>query len=234
MLALEHITVRYGGVPAVSDVSLHVSDGEIVAVIGPNGAGKTSLFDALSGLAPVAAGSRIELDGKDISRFSPERRCAAGIARTFQIPRLFRSLTVRQSLEVVAPRGADVDQFLQACQIADVAGSYPNVLPLPVQRRCEIARALASGGRVLLLDEVAAGLPMSEHEQLVALVRELAATHRRMIILVEHVLPLVEALTERVIVLNSGSVVAEGSLAELRRNPAVVTAYLGQPEKAAS
>ncbi len=231
MLSLEHVTVNYGGVPAVSDVTFDVADGEIVAIIGPNGAGKTSLFDALSGLTPVAANSQLRLDGRDITRLSPERRCRAGIARTFQIPRLFRTLTIRQSLEVVAT-GGRVEEYLTSCGIADIAGELPGVLPLPVQRRCEIARALASGGRVLLLDEVAAGLPMSEHDRLVALVRNLAAEHRRTILMVEHVLPLVETLTDRVIVLNSGQIIAEGSLASLRQNPAVVTAYLGQPEGA--
>jgi len=227
MLSLQHVTVNYGGVPAVSDVSFDVADGEIMALIGPNGAGKTSLFDALSGLTPVASGSRLLLDGRDVSRLSPEQRCRAGIARTFQIPRLFRTLTVRQSLEVVAG-GRPVDEQLALCGIEDVAAELPGTLPLPVQRRCEIARALASGGRVLLLDEVAAGLPASEHDALVALVRQLAVDHRRTIILVEHVLPLVETLTERVIVLNSGRIIAEGSLATLRLDPAVVTAYLGQ------
>lgn len=234
MLSLQSVSVNYGGVPAVDNVSIDVGDGEIIAIIGPNGAGKTSLFDALSGLTPIAAHSGIFIDDRDISRLGPEMRCRAGVARTFQIPRLFKSLTVRQSLTVVSQRSKDIDGILESCGIAQFADALPQTLPLPVQRRCEIARALASGERVLLLDEVAAGLPMSEHDELVRLIRDVAADGRRTIILVEHVLPLVETLTDRVIVLNSGSVIAEGSLAQLRQNPAVVAAYLGRPEGAAS
>jgi branched-chain amino acid transport system ATP-binding protein len=228
MLRLEQVTVNYGGVPAVRGVSFDVAEGEVVAIIGPNGAGKTSLFDALSGLTAVDARSRVYLRERDISRLSPEDRCRAGIARTFQIPRLFGSLTVRQNLEVVAQDPTTVDDHLELCQIGDVAERLPGVLPLPVQKRCEIARALCAGGGVLLLDEVAAGLPVAEHEAFVALLRKLGREHSRTILMVEHVLALVETLTERVIVLHNGELIAEGSLAELRRDPAVVTAYLGQ------
>ena len=230
MLRLEEVSVHYGGVPAVRDVSFDVAQGEVVAIIGPNGAGKTSLFDALSGLAAVEPNSRVFLRDRDISRLSPEERCRAGIARTFQIPRLFGSLTVRQNLEVVAEDPSLVDDHLELCQIRDVADRLPGVLPLPVQKRCEIARALCAGGGVLLLDEVAAGLPTAEHEAFVALLRRLGSEHRRTILMVEHVLALVETLTERVIVLHNGAIIAEGSLAELRRDPDVVTAYLGRSE----
>jgi branched-chain amino acid transport system ATP-binding protein len=228
MLRLEQVTVNYGGVPAVRDVSFDVAEGEVVAIIGPNGAGKTSLFDALSGLTAVEERSRIFLRDRDISRMSPEDRCRAGIARTFQIPRLFGSLTVRQNLEVVAEDPSRVGELLALCSIEDVADHAPGVLPLPVQKRCEIARALCAGGGVLLLDEVAAGLPVAEHDAFVALLRKLGREHRRTILMVEHVLALVETLTERVIVLHNGAIIAEGSLAELRGNPAVVTAYLGR------
>jgi branched-chain amino acid transport system ATP-binding protein len=225
---VESLTVRYGATAALDDVSFNVATGEILGIIGPNGAGKTSLFNALCGLVSVDAATRITLDGVEIARLSPEARCHRGLARTFQIPRLFTDMSVEDNLVVVnASHAADVDEYLDLCDLRDFRFDRPGALPLPVQRRVEIARALSAGGNVLLLDEVAAGLPEVDHERFVELLRNLVTNHGRTVLMVEHVLPLVAELTERVLVFDYGRIIAEGSVASLRDNETVVTAYLG-------
>lgn len=227
-LDITGLTVHYGGVPALDSVGFSVGTGEILGIIGPNGAGKTTLFNALCGLVSVENTTRIVLDGADIARLSPEARCRKGLARTFQIPRLFGAMSVEDNLRAVSSkRAGKVEDYLAICGLLPYRATRPDSLPLPLQRRVEIARALAAGGNVLLLDEVAAGLPEMDHAAFVALLRDLVQNYGRTVLMVEHVLPLVAELTQRVLVLDYGKIIAEGSVASLRDDPAVVTAYLG-------
>jgi branched-chain amino acid transport system ATP-binding protein len=228
-LDLRNLGVSFGGVSAVSEVSFTLGVGEILALIGPNGAGKTTIFNAISGLVPAQPCSVIEINGEDVARKGPEYRARKGLARTFQIPRLFASLTVFENLQAVARVPPDrLLGIARSCNIGQRLQARPGELTLPEQKQVEIARALVTGGNVLLLDEVAAGVAPDEAQRLVEMVRALVASLGISVIAIEHVMPVVERLSERVIVLAAGRVLAEGPLRELRENPEVIAAYFGK------
>jgi branched-chain amino acid transport system ATP-binding protein len=251
LLEIRDLTVRFGGLRAVSGVSLGVGEGEILSIIGPNGAGKTTIFNVVTGLYRPAAGE-VRLRGRAITRLPPHARAALGIARTFQNIRLFRELTVRENVRVArycrtrtgltgalfrtaaARRERDatdrmVGELLAGIGLAAKAGELARNLPYGDQKRVELARALAAAPSVLLLDEPAAGMSAGEADGLMAVIRGLR-DRGLAIVLVEHHIRVVMGVSDRVAVLNHGELIAEGPPAAVRRDPAVIAAYLGTGE----
>lgn len=242
-LRAEGVSVAHGGVLAVAEVDLMVRPGELVGLIGPNGAGKTSTIDALSGFVPHRG--RVLLDGVDLTDLPPHRRARAGVVRTWQSVELFEDLTVREHCEVAAvPSGplgllADlvrpgrhrdtsaVDAALAALDLDDVADRDPATLSHGRQKLVGVARAVAAGPRVLLLDEPAAGLDTAESEEFGSRLRHLVDHGGPGVLLVDHDTRLVFGTCDRVVVLDLGSVIATGTPDEVRDDPRVVQAYLG-------
>ncbi|MET7621695.1 ABC transporter ATP-binding protein [Streptomyces sp. NPDC005408] len=244
------IGVHFGGIRALDGVDLGVRPGEVCGLIGPNGAGKTTLFDVMSGIRRPDEG-RVRLDGVDITRRSPVWRARHGMRRTFQRQQLFGQLTVADNLLVAqewrggggglaadlvasptrrtreTARRERAATVLGACGLDALAGSYAGVLPVGQARMVELARALADLPRVLLLDEPASGMTAEERAQLAAVVRHLADEEGCAVLLVEHNVAFVMELCARVVVLDLGRVLAEGSAAEVRADPKVLDAYLG-------
>lgn len=249
LLEVSDLTKRFRGVTAIDGVSLAVQPGEIRGIVGPNGSGKTTLFNVISGLYRVSAGT-VSLDGQIISNCRPYRVSLLGVSRTFQHLRLFKNLTVRENLLVSLDRTRSwwcwryilwapgvwwrdrelkrqADTLLSRFGLAQFAGAAPAALPYGIQRRVEIARAMASSPRLLLLDEPAAGLNGEERQQLATIVRSIRDSGVT-VVLIEHNMGLVMSLCEQVTVLDSGVVIADGPPSEVARNPAVLEAYLGQ------
>lgn len=236
MLRASGIDVRFGGVHALRDVTISVRPGEVCGLIGPNGAGKTTLFDVLSGIRRPDAGA-IAYAGADITRRSPVWRARHGIRRTFQRQQLFGQLTVTDNLVVAqdwrgGPRRSTRNReraaaVLHECGLDTLAGSYAGALPVGQARMVELARALADPPRVLLLDEPASGTTAEERRQLAAVIRHMADEENCAVLLVEHNVAFVMELCSRVVVLDLGRVLAEGTAAEVRADPAVREAYLG-------
>ena len=236
LLEVDDAVVRFGGNSAVDHVSLGVEAGQITGLIGPNGAGKTTLFNVITGLQAVDSG-RVSLDGVDISRTRPHHRARLGIARTFQRLEIFGSMTVRENVLVAAEikgrangddRSAELmtDSLLHDLHLADVAGEPSDSLPTGRARLVEIARALATGPRLVLLDEPASGLSDSETDDLAELLSRLSGEGLA-ILLVEHDVPLVMRLCERIHVLDFGAILASGKAAEIQADARVQEAYLG-------
>jgi branched-chain amino acid transport system ATP-binding protein len=235
LLEVEQLTRRFGGLAAVAEVSFAVDENEIVGLIGPNGAGKTTLFAVLAGALPPSSG-RIRFDGRDVTGWASDKAARAGVGRTYQIVRMFRSMTTFENVLVGAylrsasPRAARMHAMavLERVGLAHVAYAPAVNLPLALKRRLELARALATAPRLLLLDEVMSGLTPVEAAQAVELIRSLNAEGLT-IILVEHVMEVVMPLSARVVVLDHGAKIAEGPPAAVSRDAAVIEAYLGQP-----
>ncbi len=233
LLQVRGVTKTFGGVAANVDISFDVAPGEILGLIGPNGAGKTSLFNAISGEVSPDRGD-ILLDGKMISGLGPVACARAGVARTFQVVRSFDSMTVLENVMVGAfSHGASTNEAMRAAQdvlafagLAGRADAAAHQLTPPEKRRLEIARALATRPRILLLDEMLTGLTPTEAASGVALVRAVR-DQGVTVVMVEHVMEVVLPLVDRVVVLNLGRVLMQGSPAEVVRHPDVIRAYLG-------
>ncbi len=233
-LSVEAVSKRFGGLLAVDSVAFDVAQGEIVSIIGPNGAGKTTLFNLLTGqLAPTQG--RIMFEGIDVSHLPPQKRAQLGFGRTFQISQTLTSLTVLENAMVGAflrhPRLADAAQHARAVLEQVGLGARASVragaLTLSERRRLEVARALATDPRVLLLDEVMAGLNATEVHQVIELVQMLNARGYTFLV-IEHNLKVVRTFSRRVVVLNRGAKLAEGTAEEVLGSPAVVEAYVGR------
>jgi branched-chain amino acid transport system ATP-binding protein len=235
LLEVEGISRRFRGLKAVDDVSFLVPRGGIVALIGPNGAGKTTTFNLIAGVYAPDAG-RVRLDGHDITGYRPDQACRAGIGRTFQLVKPFGALSVAENVLVGALRdAADMTaarrlaaEILDRLGLAAKAGAPAHSLTLPERKRLETARALATRPKILLLDEVMAGLRPTEIDRMVetftALVRDTGLT----ILLTEHVMRAVMALSHHIVVLHHGRKICEGPPEKVSRDPAVLESYLGE------
>ncbi|OGK83556.1 MAG: ABC transporter ATP-binding protein [Candidatus Rokubacteria bacterium GWA2_70_23] len=229
------ITKSFGGLAALAGVDFAVREGEIVGLIGPNGAGKTTLINAITGVHRADRGT-LAFDGHELTRLPPERIARLGIARTFQIPQPFHTLSVLQNVMVGVVFGrrgtpmkaaaAEARAVLDFVGLGDKASLEPQSLTIVELRRLELARAIGSGARLLLLDEIHAGLTPRELEDAIAMIgklRERGIT----ILMVEHLMRIIMRVCERIIVLDFGKNIAEGAPAEIARNPDVIRAYLG-------
>jgi branched-chain amino acid transport system ATP-binding protein len=238
LLEVEGVTKRFGGLVAVKDVSFALEPGEITGILGPNGAGKTTLFNLLTGFIPMDLGVA-RFEGRALSGLAPHRIVNLGLARTFQLCRPFRGMSVLENASVgcLAPRvrhqgsvEARAKRILEQVGLADKAATPVDVLPYGDLRRLEIARALATRPKLLLLDEPFAGLGGSEIGPLSALIRKLHAEEGLTILIIEHKLREFMQLVRRVIAMDFGEVIASGAPQEIVRHPRVVEAYIGRTE----
>ncbi len=250
LLNIQNLGMRFGGLLALEDFCLEVPEGALYGLIGPNGAGKTTVFNLISGFLKPSRG-RISLNGAEITRLPPHRITYLGVARTFQNIRLFQELSVLDNvlvgfhcrsraswgeaiLRLPRYRGEEREhrtrarELLREVGLAEAAAQPAGKLPYGHQRRLEIARALATGPRCLLLDEPAAGLNPQETLSLMEFLREIKERYRLTMLVIEHNLQLVMKLCRRLLVLDHGLTIAAGAPAEVRRHPEVIRAYLGK------
>jgi branched-chain amino acid transport system ATP-binding protein len=248
LLSLERVSVSFGGVAAVRDVAMRLKAGEIRGLIGPNGAGKTSLINAIAGVVEPQSGS-IRFEDREITRLAPEIISSLGIGRTFQHVELFRDETVienvltglyrhhvygiasamlglRHKAEAQARREAA--DLLQMFELSSFADARAGDLPFGIQKRVDLARAIAARPKLLLLDEPVSGMSESEANAAIATARSLAHERGVTLLIVEHNMRVMMRLAERITVMHRGRVIAEGTPAEISANPAVVDAYLGE------
>ncbi len=232
--------MAFGGAQVLSDVSLSVDAGGVTGLIGPNGAGKTTLFNVISGLLEPRSG-RVLIDGHDVTKASPSARARRGLSRTYQRLELFTSLTVRDNIQVAGEIrntwgrsgrirvGTETDRIIELVGLGDVAEREVSELPTARARAVEVARALMTQPRVLLLDEPASGQTEQETAVFGQLLRRLVDERGLAICLVEHDVGLVMGVCERIHVLDYGEIIASGSPEQVKNDPIVVNAYLGAP-----
>jgi len=235
LLDVRDIAKNFGGFQALGGVSLTVEPGEIVGLIGPNGSGKTTLINVISGLL-TADGGAVRLGGHDVTNLPAYRRAALGINRTFQVPKPFHTLTVRENLEVAVPRDnqiVDLDAILHMLELENVAGRLAGELTSVQQKMLDLARALATRPRLLLVDELACGLNPAELEGVAARLMALAERDGLGLVVVEHLMPFIDKITHRVVVMNAGRAIFRGTLRDAAHDAQVVEVFLGSPEQAA-
>ena len=239
LLSGTRVTKRFGGLAAVVNVNFQIETGEILGLIGPNGAGKTTLFNLISGALPLTQGS-FTFGDTDITRFSTTKKCKMGIARTFQVGRLFPNLTTLENVGLASlfgmkHRPAYAEAMEKALALLDFMGliqhadTYPGELTLALQRRLEIARALATKPVLLLLDEVLAGLTPTEVSEGVEVINQIRSQGVT-IFIVEHIMKAIMNVSDRVIVLHHGEMIAEGTPGEITSSALVRTVYLGEED----
>ena len=249
VLEVNQATMQFGGLIAVNNLSMSIGDGEIVALIGPNGAGKTTAFNMITGVYKPTSGM-ISLNAQNITGLKPNRIAEKGIARTFQNIRLFSPLTVAENVDLAqhvrlksnwvaatlrSPRyrremqavHERTDELLEYMGLTDLKGELAGSLPYGKQRKLEIARALATQPRLLLLDEPAAGMNPSEADELKELICGIRDRFNIAILLIEHHMDVVMGISDRIYVLNYGTLIASGTAREIQNNEAVISAYLG-------
>jgi branched-chain amino acid transport system ATP-binding protein len=234
LLQVTNVSKNFSGLRAVADVSFTVPEGAVFAVIGPNGAGKTTLFNIIAGVFAPDGGA-ITFGGARIDGLPPDEVCRRGIGRTFQIVRPFPALTVEDNVAIGAllrhrdPAAAmrSAHEVLWRLDLFEKRRSLAGALTLPDRKRLEVARALATEPKLLLLDEVMAGLRPTETDRMVDILKKLNAESGLTILLIEHVMRAVMSVATRVLVLHHGAAIAEGTPAEVVRDPAVVSSYLG-------
>ncbi|MFW5733626.1 MAG: ABC transporter ATP-binding protein [Oceanidesulfovibrio sp.] len=249
LLEINNMTQRFGGLTAVSDFSVHLNEGELCGLIGPNGAGKTTIFNLVSGFYTPTLGA-IEFAGEKITGMKPHKVTGKGIARTFQNIRLWHDMTVLDNIRVSQHyhlgygfldavfrlprynrRTEELDswvyEILDALELTRYAEEYPKNLPYGLRRRVEIARALSTKPRLLLLDEPAAGLNTADLDGLISLIRWIYENFEITIWMIEHQMQVVMTLCQRIQVIDFGATIAQGTPHEIQNNPEVIKAYLG-------
>ncbi len=239
MLGIEHVTVDFDGLRAVDDVSFEVAEGQVVGLIGPNGAGKTTLFNVVSGLIIPTRG-RVHLGGEDVARLGPAERSRRGLGRTFQVVKPFGGLSALDNVVVGAlTRGETVGEaretaagILARLGLERYAATAARGLPLALRKRLEVARALSTGARILLLDEIMGGLNPTEVNETLDLLESLRSDGLTFLV-IEHNMHAIMRIAEHVVVLNQGLRIAEGTPEEVTQHPEVVAAYLGEPHGSA-
>lgn len=237
LLEVTQISKSFGGVRALQNVSFVAEQGGILGIMGANGAGKTTLFSVIAGHTKPTSGS-VSFNGKPLARLRPDRICRAGIARTFQIVRPFRALTTHENVTTAALFGAEAAGSMRSAQnrardvletvgLSDQSSQLAGNLTLAAQKKLEIAKALATRPKLLLLDEVMAGLTPSEVKSMLDVIRHIREHHGLTILIIEHVMRALMDLSERIVVLHHGEKIAEGEPTDIADNPAVQAAYLG-------
>jgi branched-chain amino acid transport system ATP-binding protein len=234
MLRLESVTKRFGGLTAVRAVSLEVAPGELLGIIGPNGAGKTTLFNVIAGTYAPDEG-RIAFEGREIDGWTPHAICRLGLTRTFQLVKPFGNLSVLDNVMIgaltritrVRAARVDAERVIELCELTSYAGARAKALPIGLRKRLEVARALATRPRLLLLDEVMSGITPTELAGIMDLIRRLHAEGLTLIV-IEHIMAAMMRLAQRIAVLHHGELIATGSPADVARDRRVVDAYLGE------
>jgi len=249
LLEISSLAQKFGGLQALTDFSFHIEEGELVGLIGPNGAGKTTVFNIVSGFYKPTAGS-VVFNGQRIDGLKPHQITALGMARTFQNIRLWNNLSVLDNLRLASSawlgynfwsailrtpryRRAEKEierharEILEIMDLADCAAEFPSNLPYGLQRRVELARALTSKPRLLLLDEPAAGLNSADVDDFIRLIRWIHERFKLSIWMIEHQMKVVTALCQRLTVIDFGCVIATGTPVEIQNHPDVIKAYLG-------
>ena len=235
LLRVEDVTKRFGGLTAVNQVSMYVNPGEIVGLIGANGAGKTTLFNLIAGAYHVTSG-RILFEGREVQNMPSHKLARIGIARTYQIVKPFSNLTMLENTMVgalqkhskVEDARKKAEEILELVEMGDRKHVRGENLNLPELKRMEVARALATEPKILLLDEVMAGLNPSDSKRVIALIQKIGRESGLTIIIIEHVMKAVMTLSDRVYVLNQGRLIANGTPGEVTNHPEVIKSYLGE------